>query len=118
MSQELALKNPLLGKLNALSVLAAWVCLALLIAWLVYSQVAAAADDSIVPFVLLVGALILLTIIHIALSNLVRCPHCSSQLTTQGFSRPQFGDWSSAVIRWFSGSIVCIHCGKKVTTRG
>jgi hypothetical protein len=118
MKAELMLKNPLLGRLNALAVFAAWACLTLFIVWLVYSKLAAPPDSSILPLILLFALLVVLAIAHVALSFFIRCPHCNRQLTAQGFSRPQFGDWSGAVAKWFTGSVVCIHCGSRVSTGG
>ena len=118
MKPELALTNSVLGKLNALAVLAAWACLAVLIVWLAYAKLASPTDGSILPLILLAAFFVVLVLAHIALSCAVRCPHCNSQLTAQGFSRPQYGDWSGVVAKWFTGSVICIHCGGRVATRG
>lgn len=117
MKKESALRNPLLGKINALAVLAAWACLAFFIGALAYLKLTAP-DSSISPLVLLFAAFLVLVITHITLSFFVRCPHCNGRLTAQGFTKPRYGDWSGAVVRWFSGSIVCIHCGSHVRTGG
>lgn len=113
-----ALRNPLLGKVNALAVFAAWACLAFFIIELAYLKLTATPDRSILPLALVFSAFIVLAIVHMSLSFFVRCPHCNSQLTAQGFGRPKYGDWSGTVVRWFTGSIVCIHCGSQVHTRG
>ena len=112
------LENPLLGKMNALAVLAAWACLALFIVALAYLKLTAAQDSGVRVLVVILGAFIALTITHVTLSFLVRCPHCNGRLTAQRFGRARYGDWSSAVVGWFSGSIVCIHCGSHVRTVG
>ncbi|HVF15659.1 MAG TPA: hypothetical protein VNA21_02075 [Steroidobacteraceae bacterium] len=118
MMKEATLSNPLLGKVNALAVLAAWACLAFFVAALTYVKVAVEQDSSITSLILLFATFLVLVVTHITLSFFVRCPHCNGRLTAQGFAKPRYGDWSGAVVRWFSGSIVCIHCGNRVYTNG
>jgi hypothetical protein len=97
------LRNPLLGKVNALAVLAAWTCLALLIGTLAYLMLTAAPDSAIFPLMLMFAAFLLLVATHIALSFFVSCPHCNERLTAQSFTKPPYGDWSGAVS---GGSVV------------
>lgn len=118
MKKESALKHPLLGRVNALAVLAAWVCLASSVVAFAYLKLSAPPDASIFPLVLTLAAFMVLVVAHITLSSFVRCPHCDGRLTSQGFAKPPFGDWSGVIVRWFTGSIVCIHCGERVRTGG
>ena len=67
------------------------------------------------------GAFFGAVVVHIVLAFFNRCPHCNKCLTIQGFKSPHpasSGDWSKVVWHWFSGSIVCIHCGNRVNTNG
>lgn len=118
MKKESALKHPLLGKVNALAVLAAWVCFAFSVVAFVYLKLTAPPDTSIFPLVLTFAAFAMLGVAHLTLSAFVRCPHCDNRLTSQDFAKPPFGDWSGVIVRWFTGSIVCIHCGGCVRTGG
>jgi hypothetical protein len=108
----------LLGKLNALTVFAAWACIALLVIALAYLKLTAPPGSSISPLVVLLSCFIVLIVAHVVMSWFVRCPHCNKQLTTQGFAKPRYGDWAGATTKWFSGTVVCIHCGGRVATRG
>lgn len=110
------IKQPLLGRLNVLAVFAAWACLALFVVSLAYLKLTAAPDTNILPLFLVLAAFVVFVIAHVALSFFVRCPYCNAHLTAQGFAKPQYGDWSGAVVRWFTGSVVCIHCGSRVRT--
>jgi hypothetical protein len=112
------LKHPLLGRLNALVAFAAWVCLALLVLGLAYLKLLAAPDTSVLPLMLVFAVFVVLVLAHVAISLFVRCPYCNKQLTAQGFTKPKYGDWSGAITKWFSGSVVCIHCGRNVRTGG
>ncbi len=117
MSSLASVRNPLLGKLNAAVVLAAWACLLSAFAWLAYAK-ATAADGSALPFIVLFGLFAALALVHFVLARWIRCPHCNEKITAQDFSRAAWSDWSGLVVKWFSGSVVCIHCGKRVSTRG
>ena len=108
-----------LGKVNAASVFIAWFGLVGFFVWFTYVLVT---DNHVFDYLVL--AVILVTVlgalVHFILSFKVRCPHCDSCLTIQGFKKPHpnsAGDWSVVVFKWFTGSVVCIHCGKKVDTR-
>jgi hypothetical protein len=90
----------------------------LLVIALAYLKLTAPPGSSILRLVVLLSCFMVLVVAHVVMSLFVRCPHCNKQLTTQGFARPQYGDWAGVTIRWFSGSIVCIHCGSRVDTRG
>lgn len=111
-----SIRNPLLGKLNALVVFAAWACIALIVIVLAYGKLAAPPESSILPLIVLFSSLVVLVVAHVVMSLFVRCPHCNKPLTAQGFARPPYGDWASVTAKWFSGSVVCIHCGERVDT--
>jgi hypothetical protein len=113
-----AVRNPVVGKLNALAVFGAWFCLVLFFVSLVYLKVFADSDGSAMPLVILFGTFFGLAVVHVALSFLVRCPCCSKPMTIQGIAKPKGGDWSGVVLKWFTGSVVCIHCGNRVLTSG
>ena len=71
--------------------------------------------------VYLFGLFLFTVLIHIVLAFFNRCPHCNKCLTIQGFEKPHpasRGGWDKVIWRWFSGSIVCIHCGRRVVTNG
>jgi hypothetical protein len=112
------LKRPLVGKLNALAVFGAWLCLLLLVVLLVYLKVASEPIIAGSLLVLVLGSFLALTGLHVALSFLVRCPHCNGHLTSQGFATPKAGEWSGPIVKWFTGSVICIHCGNRVNTSG
>ena len=118
MNHRVMLKSPVLGWLNVMAVLAAWVCLALFVIGLVYFKLVSAPDSSILPLIILFGAFVAFVVLHVTLSFRVRCPNCNKPLTAQGFARPKHGDWSSVVTKWVTGSVVCIHCGAHVNTKG
>jgi len=118
MKLEPTLEHALLGKFNALAVIAAWACLVLFLASLTYLKFSEAPGVSAFPLILLFGAFLAFTLIHFVLSHWVRCPLCREPLTAQGFTEPQYGNWSGAIGKWFTGSIVCIHCGARVNTHG
>src|SRR4051812_5034977 len=111
MNSERPLKTPLLGKLDALCVFSAWVFLLLVFVALAYLHLAAAPDSSAFLVVIAIALFVVFGLAHFTLSFFVRCPHCNGRLTVQGWVKPKFGDWSAAAIRWFTGSVVCIHCG-------
>ena len=113
-----SIRNPLLGKVNALTVFAAWACLALLVIVFVYLKLTAPPDSSVFPLVVLASCLFVFIVVHIVIALYVRCPHCNKPLTVQGFSKPGYADWAAVTARWFSGSVVCIHCGGRVDPRG
>jgi hypothetical protein len=115
-SSDLTLRHPLLAKLNALAVCAAWACLALFCVALAYGKITKPPDGGILPLVVLLSATVVLAVAHVALSFFVRCPHCNRPLTAQGLVTPKYGNWSGAVIKWFKGSVVCMHCGGRVGT--
>jgi hypothetical protein len=112
------LKYPLLGKLNAFVVLAAWLSLLSSVAALAYLKLVTSTDRNVFPLILLFGAFALFVLSHFVLSRFVRCPHCDCALTAQGFAKPKYGDWSRVVLQWFTGSVVCIHCGTRIRTSG
>ena len=114
------MKNVLLGKINAVSVYIAWLGLFGFLAWLAYKLIT---DDPQYDYLVLyaIGITVFSGIIHFILSFWVRCPYCGKCLTIQTLKEPHpnsSGDWGAVVFKWFSGSVVCIHCGKTVNTNG
>ena len=116
------LNRTIIGKINAVIVYSAWACFVLTGLLMVYVYFDEKAGLPIFLASLLI--LVLLAIIHAILAYFVRCPHCNKCLTVQGFAKPHQNSrvsgkkdaWVVVVKQWFSGSIVCIHCGKEVDT--
>ncbi len=111
----------LVGKLDVLSVFIAWSLLAAFFLALGYVKFFAQPEASVSYLVYIFGAFFCAVAVHIVLAFFNRCPHCNKCLTVQGFKSPHpasSGDWSKVVWRWFSGSIVCIHCGNRINTNG
>jgi hypothetical protein len=114
------LSRVVIGKVNALVVYIAWFCLAVIVAMMVVTFFNAKVGLPL--FMGSVAFLVLLAVIHGGLAYFVRCPHCSKCLTVQGFERPHPNSrssgnrnaWAVVVLQWFSGSVVCIHCGNEV----
>jgi hypothetical protein len=115
MKPTIALRNPWLGRLNAIVVIAAWACLAAFLILLVYGKLVTPHANA-VPLMIAFAAFAAFVAIHIALSFWVRCPHCNKHLTSQGLTKPRYGEWSRTICKWFSGSVVCMHCGARVRT--
>lgn len=110
-----------LGKLDVLSVFITWAILISLLSTLVYLKIFADPNSSAAILVYLFGAFFIAALCHAILAYFNRCPHCSKCLTIQGFKPPHpasSGSRDKVVWHWFSGSIVCIHCGQKVDTNG
>ena len=111
----------IIGKLDVLSVFAAWTLLIVFFVSLAYGKMFSEPNASASHLVYLFGAFFCTVLIHIVLAFFNRCPHCDKCLTVQGFKKPlpaSSGSWDKVVWRWFSGSIVCIHCGQRVATNG
>jgi hypothetical protein len=109
----------ILRKLDVLSVFAAWALLIVFFASLAYAKFFSDAEASAIHLVYLFGAFIGAVVLHIVLSFLNRCPHCNQCLTVQCFEKPHSassGSWDKVVWHCFSGSVVCIRCGKRVAT--
>ena len=110
----------MLGKLNALAVYITWIFLLSLTLGLVGIML----EIEILAILTLVGfaGAVVFGLIHFALSFFVRCPSCKKMLTSQGLKKPEYegnttiNGWSYVVIKWFSGSVSCIHCGHRVNT--
>ena len=108
-----------IGKMNAISVFSAWLLLPSAFLLLGYQKYFGNPDASAMPFIYLFGAFFASAAAHLVLAYFVRCPSCSKCITVQGFKKPHpssEGDWSKVVWNWFSGSVVCIHCGSRVNT--
>ena len=106
-----------LGKINAVCVYVAWAALLAFILNAIYGFLIAPTSNLI--FNAIIITLMSSALLHVVLSFFVRCPHCNKQITTQGFKAPHpnsEGDWSRVVAKWFTGSVVCIHCGQEVST--
>ena len=107
------------GKLNAILVYLAWLTLAASL----FTLFAAFLDlhDNERAFFYLFGVFIFFSVAHAILSYFVRCPNCNRCITVQGFDQPHpdsDGSWQKTVLKWFSGRVRCIHCGRSVNTRG
>ncbi|MBU1621142.1 MAG: hypothetical protein KJ556_00215 [Gammaproteobacteria bacterium] len=115
------MSKSLIGKLDVLSVFIAWALLIVFFLALGYGKLFSAPEDGATHLLYIFCAFAGAVVIHIVLAFFNRCPHCNKCLTVQGFKTPHpasSGDWSKVVWRWFSGSIVCIHCGQRVNTNG
>ena len=111
----------IIGKLDVLSVFAAWALLLAFFVSLAYGKMFSEPEASASHLVYLFGLFLFTVLIHIVLAFFNRCPHCNKCLTIQGFEKPHpasRGGWDKVIWRWFSGSIVCIHCGQRVVTNG
>ncbi|WP_419147933.1 hypothetical protein [Pseudoalteromonas 'SMAR'] len=109
----------IIGKLDVLSVFAAWALVIGFFVSLAYGKLFSGLSASAIHLAYLFGAFICAVLIHIVLAFFNRCPHCNKCLTVQGFKNTHLassGSWDKVVLRWFSGSIVCIHCGQRVAT--
>jgi hypothetical protein len=114
------LNKVLIGKINAGSVFISWFGLLCFFIWLAYALIT---DDSTYDYTVLltIGLTVVFGLVHLVTSFWVRCPHCNKCLTIQGFKEPHpesSGDWGAVVFKWFSGHVVCIHCGQTVDTNG
>ena len=113
------MNKAIIGKLNAISVFSAWLFLPSSFIWLGYHSYFGDPTTSAVTFVYLFGAFLISGIFHLLLAYFVRCPNCFKCITVQGFKKPHAsskGDWSKVIWYWFSGTVVCIHCGEEVDT--
>jgi hypothetical protein len=114
-------QNSIISKLDIISVFIAWALLIIFFAALGYGKIFSEPDASASHLIYIFGAFFVSVVLHIALAFFNRCPHCNKCLTVQGFKSPHpasSGSWDKVVWRWFSGSIVCIHCGQRVVTNG
>ncbi len=112
----------IIGKVNAVVVYIAWFFLAIIVAMMAVTYF-----NEEIGFPLFMGSvaiLVLLAMIHGALAYFVRCPQCNKCLTVQGFQKPHPNSrvsskkdaWVVVILQWFSGSVVCIHCGSEIDT--
>jgi hypothetical protein len=112
------IKN-ILGKINAVAVFLAWFFLPAAFLLLGYQKYFGNPESSAEPLFYLFGAFFVSVGVHLLLAFFVRCPNCNKCITVQGFKEPHpasSGGWSKVVWHWFSGSVVCIHCGSRVNT--
>jgi hypothetical protein len=112
------MSKTVVGKLDVISVFICWFLLLLFFARLAYEQIFGGAETELLSWNIFAYFLVSLAF-HVFLAFFNRCPNCNKMLTAQGFKKPHpnsSGDWSKVVWHWFSGSIVCIHCGKEVNT--
>lgn len=108
----------MLGKLDVISVFISWLLLGGFFLRLAYEQFLANTQTESLAWTIFIVFLISAAL-HITLAFFNRCPNCNKMLTAQGFKKPHSnsaGDWTKVVWHWFSGSIVCIHCGERVNT--
>lgn len=112
-----------LGKVNAICVYTAWALFILLaILFLLGISDLVPVKNETLGFTLKI--LVVSVVLHIVFAYFVRCPYCNKCLTIQGFapiheqSEKRFGfdGWAVVVIRWFTGKVTCIYCGKEVNT--
>lgn len=106
-----------LGKINALCVYIAWAAIIGFILNALYGYLIAPTSNLI--FNVIIVTLLVSAALHMVFAFFVRCPHCNKCITAQGFKSPHpnsEGDWSRVVAKWFTGSVVCIHCGQEVST--
>jgi hypothetical protein len=114
-------QNSIVSKLDELSVFIAWTLLIVFFVSLGYGKVFSEPNASASYLIYIFGAFSVSVVLHIVLAFFNRCPHCNKCLIVQGFKTPHpvsSGSWDKVVWRWFSGSIVCIHCGQRVVTNG
>jgi len=107
-----------IGKLNAISAYFAWAMLLICGFYFVYALATEGGSES--TLLRLFYGFLIFGVVHFVLAFFVRCPHCNRCLTIQTFKQPHpasSGNWASVVTKWFSGSIVCIHCGVRVDTK-
>jgi len=119
---EKLMNKTLIGKLNAISVYLTWVGFfsIFIIMFGVFLEIDILKNIGIY----LIWFLFIFGPVHFILAYFTRCPYCNKCLTVEGFqtphhnSRPVTGlnGWASVIVHWFSGSVVCIHCGKEVDT--
>ena len=117
-----------IGKLNAIAVYLAWANLAFFVLFILAAFIIAIAEVKIpsgidgIFIVYSLAAFIGFALIHMILSFFVRCPHCHKCLTIQGYGNKStspngiMDGWSHVAIKWFSGTVNCIHCGSEVNT--
>ncbi len=111
-----------IGKINALSIYLTWF---LLVLGMLIQFLSLYISNSIWPFSFTPILIFLFPgAVHAVLAFFVRCPHCSKCLTVEGFKKPHpksrmvyiINGWGAVALQWFSGNVVCIHCGKEVNT--
>lgn len=110
-----------MGNLNAAAIYITWLFLSLL----VFSFILILFALEVGAFIAMAGfaGILLFGFVHAVLAYFVRCPSCNKCLTVQGFSKTlPYGNkyitgWSYVAVKWFSGSVKCIHCGSNVNTR-
>lgn len=106
------------GKINVISVYCAWILLLALGVYFAFGLATGSAKESVLIqlFCWFCGA----AAVHFIFAFFVRCPHCNKCLTIQTFTSAHPAstmNWASVVTKWFTGSVVCIHCGKRVDTK-
>ena len=105
-----------IGKINATSAI-----IAEFLFWLNLIPMAMLFAEIEIGFYIFVAIWILIAILwltHALLAFFVRCPFCAKCLTigtrnvhenAREFRR--YNGWYAVVTEWFTGSVVCIHCG-------
>ena len=109
------------GKLDVLSVFVAWFFLFSVFLLLGYNYFFSDIDKNLIYIAYTFAAFFIFALFHLVLSFFNRCPHCNKCLTVQGLKAPHpnsSGSWDKVVWHWFSGTVVCIHCGEVVSTDG
>jgi len=65
---------------------------------------------------------IVFSVLQFLLSFFVKCPNCGKAITVSFFKKPHpnsnVDSGTELALKWFSGKVCCIHCGKKVDTTG
>jgi hypothetical protein len=113
------MQNSIISKLDVLSVFITWVLLLVFFGVLAYGKIFSEQESSANHLIYIFATFLVFGGCHVVLALFNRCPHCNKCLTIQGVKPPHAastGSWNKVVWRWFSGTIVCIHCGQKVLT--
>jgi len=111
-----------IGKVNAISLYLCWFFLLMLVIGL--GAITFDVRNVVVAYLVMSGfcGVFLFGAIHFLFALFVRCPSCNKLLTGQGLSKPvdmpngDANNWSTVAVKWFTGTVFCIHCGAKVNT--
>ena len=109
-----------IGNLSAWFVIIGAIFNFMFIPWLIYKYIT---EDSSYDYLLIFSfaVAVIFYIIHNVLSFFVRCPKCDRLLTVRGFKKIQPNTHDSGLevaFLWFTNKVHCMHCGKKVDTKG
>jgi hypothetical protein len=75
--------------------------------------------DSAVLLCLFSG--VFFSFLHCGLALFIKCPLCENRLTVLGLKKPHpkstAENGTEVAFYWFSGKVVCIHCGESIETK-